>query len=109
MSFKRRVRSNVATSSRWLMTSSALASSLLAFSGTAHAQGIDKCDPARQLTRAEVLLDLELWRRAGVDKYEKQASYGVDVDAYDAAYKEYLRLRSAHRPLADAAKACGNR
>lgn len=49
-----------------------------------------------RLTRAEVVADLALWRRAGVDRYDVLAhSYGLEKEAYRAAYQEYLRLRNS--------------
>lgn len=48
------------------------------------------------LSRAEVIADLALWRRAGADRYEGLSrSYGLETQAYDAAQQEYLRLRQS--------------
>lgn len=48
------------------------------------------------LSRAEVIADLALWRRAGADRYEGLSrSYGLETKAYDAAQQEYLRLRQS--------------
>ena len=47
-----------------------------------------------ELSRAEVIADLVLWQRAGADRYEFLAhSYGLETQAYQDAYQEYLRLR----------------
>ncbi|MPT54307.1 MULTISPECIES: hypothetical protein [Delftia] len=46
-------------------------------------------------SRAEVMADLALWRRAGVDRYEVlSTSYGMESEAYRLAHQEYLRLRN---------------
>lgn len=48
------------------------------------------------LSRAEVIADLALWRRAGLDRHaEISISYGVETQEYRAAYQEYLRLRNS--------------
>ena len=50
------------------------------------------------LTRAEVVADLALWRRAGLDRYEVLAtSHGLETQAYRAAQQEYLRLRNSEQ------------
>lgn len=50
------------------------------------------------LTRAEVVADLALWRRAGLDHYEVLAtSHGLETPAYQAAHQEYLRLRNSEQ------------
>jgi len=47
------------------------------------------------LTRAEVVADLALWRRAGVDRVAPLwLSHGLEPDAYQSAQQEYLRLRN---------------
>ncbi|MBK1685912.1 hypothetical protein CKO37_00135 [Rubrivivax gelatinosus] len=56
-------------------------------------------------TRAEVKADLALWKRAGVDRYETEASYGFNTEAYKRAYQEYLRLRASEEFLAEVKKA----
>ncbi len=49
---------------------------------------------ASQVTRAEVIADLHLWQRAGVDRYAEVQQYGLETQEYQAAYAEYLRLRN---------------
>ncbi|WCM89471.1 DUF4148 domain-containing protein [Acidovorax sp. NCPPB 3576] len=64
----------------------------------AHAQNTpgETAEKEGPLTRAEVIADFALWRRAGVDRYDVLAhSYGLEKEAYHAAYQEYLRLRSS--------------
>ena len=74
-----------------------LATVALSVCFTAHAQGKDNspAQKTRALSRAEVIADLALWRRAGVDRYAMSMSYGVETEAYQAAYQEYLRLRNS--------------
>lgn len=48
-----------------------------------------------ETSRAEVIADLVLWRRAGVDRYAYASSYSLDNEAYQAAYANYLRLRNS--------------
>lgn len=53
---------------------------------------------AAGLSRAEVVADLALWRRAGLDRHEVLASsYGLETATYRAAYQEYQRLRSSEQ------------
>lgn len=56
-------------------------------------QGATNKPQAANLTRAEVIADLVLWRRAGVDQYAAPYSYQLETEAYEKAYQEYLRLR----------------
>ncbi|MDA8522896.1 DUF4148 domain-containing protein [Acidovorax sp. NCPPB 4044] len=54
--------------------------------------------PGTELSRAEVIADLALWRRAGMDRYETLSlSYGMETQAYRAASEEYLRLRNSEQ------------
>lgn len=47
------------------------------------------------LTRAEVLADLALWKRAGVDRFWRgEATPDIYSPEYKAAFSEYVRLRS---------------
>lgn len=47
------------------------------------------------LTRAEVLADLALWKRAGVDRYWRgEETPDIYSPEYKAAFSEYFRLRS---------------
>ncbi|MBB1650500.1 MULTISPECIES: DUF4148 domain-containing protein [Delftia] len=58
------------------------------------------------LSRAEVIADLALWRRAGLDRHaEISISYGVETQEYRAAYQEYLRLRNSEAFQAEVRKA----
>ena len=51
-----------------------------------------------ELTRAEVVADLALWRHAGLDRYEVLAtSHSLETPAYRAAQQEYLRLRNSQQ------------
>lgn len=70
-----------------------------AFAMPAQAQAQERTATQQQqptLSRAEVIADLALWRRAGADRYEGLSrSYGLETQAYDAAQQEYLRLRQS--------------
>lgn len=55
------------------------------------AKTVQKAD----IARAEVIADLALWRRAGVDRYAYANSYSLDNEAYQAAHQQYLRLRNS--------------
>lgn len=47
------------------------------------------------LSRAEVLADLALWKRAGVDRFWRgEATPDIYSPEYKAAFSEYVRLRS---------------
>ncbi|MDF8361181.1 DUF4148 domain-containing protein [Achromobacter anxifer] len=47
------------------------------------------------LTRAEVLADLALWKRAGVDRFWRgEETPDIYSREYKAAFAEYYRLRS---------------
>lgn len=68
-------------------------------SGTALAQQAPSTaltDPyGAPLTRAEVLADLALWKRAGVDRFWRgEATPDIYSPGYKAAFSEYVRLRS---------------
>jgi hypothetical protein len=60
------------------------------------------------LSRAEVVADLALWRRAGVDRYIIAHSYSLETQAYRDAYQEYLRLRNSEQFQAEVQKALKN-
>lgn len=61
------------------------------------------------LSRAEVVADLVLWRRAGLDRYEVLAtSHGLETPAYRAAYREYQRLRGSEQFQIEVRKALKN-
>ncbi len=65
--------------------------------GMAHAAGNDIVDmptvSASTLSRAEAVADLNLWRRAGADRYADDARYGLNVAAYEDAVAQYQSLR----------------
>lgn len=65
--------------------------------GLAHATGNDIVDMPAVSTctqsRAEALADLNLWRRAGADRYAEDARYGLNVAAHEAAVAQYQSLR----------------
>lgn len=73
----------------------------LAFSASftvhSHTSEEPKNKPSTGLSRAEVIADLALWRRAGVDRYEPIARYGIEIKEYRDAYQEYLRLRNSEQ------------
>jgi hypothetical protein len=48
---------------------------------------------ASSLSRAEAVADLNLWRRAGADRYADDARYGMNVAAYEEAVAQYQSLR----------------
>ncbi len=49
----------------------------------------------RQLTRAEVLADLEMWKRAGLQKlHEGGETPDTFSSEYRSAYAEYIRMRN---------------
>ncbi|WP_445656495.1 DUF4148 domain-containing protein [Achromobacter sp. NCFB-sbj8-Ac1-l] len=49
----------------------------------------------QSLTRAEVLADLALWKRAGVDRFWRgEATPDIYSPEYQAAFSEYVRLRT---------------
>jgi len=79
----------------------AIATALIfAASFTAHSQPKeDKPTHGKTgLTRAEVIADLALWRRAGLDRYEVLSrSYSLETPAYLAAQEEYQRLRNSEQ------------
>lgn len=63
---------------------------------------------ASQTTRAEVIADLNLWRRAGADRYAQEATeYQTNVQAYEQALAEYRRLRNGPAFAAEVAKVLG--
>ncbi|GAB2817249.1 hypothetical protein GCM10027276_18060 [Comamonas piscis] len=67
----------------------------LGLAAPSHAAGNPPDQAAPALSRAEVLADLALWRRAGVERYAKLLSYGPDTEEYRSAYQEYVRLRNS--------------
>lgn len=50
----------------------------------------------RALTRAEVLADLEMWNRAGLNKYPSSHGYPeiTQTSEYQNSLREYRRLRN---------------
>lgn len=65
------------------------------FTTPSFAQGDPSQKQDSRISRAEVIADLALWRRAGVDRYELARSYSVETEQYRVAYAEYLRLRNS--------------
>ncbi|WP_454695338.1 DUF4148 domain-containing protein [Achromobacter aegrifaciens] len=69
-------------------TGAALAQSAPLSAGSANPYG-------PSLTRAEVLADLALWKRAGVDRFWRgEETPDIYSPEYKAAFTEYFRLRS---------------
>ncbi|WP_159914784.1 hypothetical protein [Pantoea sp. 18069] len=90
-----------------LATSLALS---LAFILPVHAQekSVEKRDAAT--SRAEVVADLALWRRAGLDRSEPlHSSYSLQSSEYGAAHQEYLRLRASDEFQREVQKALAQR
>lgn len=56
------------------------------------------------LSRAEVVADLRLWRRLGLDSYATHASYSVNLPLYDLALARYQALRSGPAFAAEVAE-----
>jgi len=69
------------------------------FAGTAMAGEIypqPSQEEGRPVTRAEVLADLEMWNRAGMNRYPREDTY-PDIrqnSEYQKSLREYRRLRS---------------
>ena len=84
---------------RGLASLACAAALLSSFAASAAAPADRAATPAPAgLSRAEVVADLVLWRRAGLDRYEVLAtSHGLETPAYRAAYREYQRLRSSEQ------------
>ncbi len=78
------------------------------FAAYAQPQGDTAKKSSEALSRAEVIADLALWRRADVDHYELARSYHLETQAYQAAHQEYLRLRSSEQFALEVQKALGN-
>ncbi|WP_149357028.1 hypothetical protein [Comamonas testosteroni] len=53
-------------------------------------------EEGRHIPRAEVLADLEMWNRAGMDRYRTEESYTnmTQNTEYQKSLREYRRLRS---------------
>lgn len=61
------------------------------------------------LSCAEVIADLNLWRRAGAEQFAEQAHYyQLDQAAYEQAVAEYRRLRSGPAFAQEVAKVLAN-
>lgn len=84
---------------RGLASLACAAALLSSFAASAAAPADRAATPAPAgLSRAEVVADLVLWRRAGLDRYEILAtSHGLETPAYRAAYREYQRLRNSEQ------------
>ena len=66
------------------------------FAAYSQPQDAPKAPSDAALSRAEVIADLALWRRAGMDRHAViSISYGIETQDYRAAYQEYLRLRNS--------------
>lgn len=91
------MNSNRTAQAKSLSATLALTASLLLAAALpqAHAEEFDLPKPtASQLSRAEVIADLHLWQRAGVDRYVEAQQYGMETREYQAAFAEYQRLRN---------------
>jgi len=100
----------------WVTTLAAALATIALFASPAHAQPQtqtqDSAAKPQQpaLSRAEVIADLALWRRAGADRYETLSrSYGIETQSYDRAYEEYVRLRQSDAFQAEVQKAADKR
>ena len=77
---------------------SSLTSLLLVAAAVAHADGMPSAPPIAlsSVARAEVLADLQVWQRAGMDKLEAgEAGPEVFGERYRAALATYVALRNA--------------
>lgn len=61
----------------------------------AHAETTATGVSGSQLSRAEVIADLRLWQRAGVDRFVDVQEYGLQTSEYQKAFAEYQRLRNS--------------
>lgn len=67
----------------------------LAAAGTVLAQDAAPQAPTGQLSRVEVVADLNLWKRVGIEAYTNRGdSYEFFNPAYERALAEYQRLRN---------------
>lgn len=55
--------------------------------------------PARPLTRAEVIADLRLWQRAGLNRFDNPYLQDVFDEAYQQALQRYFKLRNGQEYL----------
>lgn len=96
---------------RRLLAASALALGTLAAGQASAFEGDAEPAPAagqRAVTRAEVIADLNLWRRAGADRHADEATlYQVNVQAHEQAVAEYRRLRASPDFAAEVARLRG--
>ena len=81
----------------------------LAAAGTVLAQGATPQAAPTGLTRAEVIADLNLWKRAGLHTYQSGESQEMFNPAYERALAEYQRLRSGPEYLAEVRRVAGER
>lgn len=98
----------------WATTLAAALATVALFASPVHAQTQTPDSAAKPqqpaLSRAEVIADLALWRRAGADRYETLSrSYGIETQSYDRAYEEYVRLRQSDAFQAEVQKAADKR
>lgn len=75
----------------------------------AHEAGYDAGATTSQLSRAEVIADLMLWKRAGLDTYERNEYVDTTSPAYQRALAEYRSLRSGPEYLAEVRRIASER
>lgn len=76
-----------------------------ALAPSAWAQPAQTPDAAEHaLTREEVIADLTLWRRAGLDNYEQSEAFNPYDSEYLKAKKVYLQWRSGNEYSAELAR-----
>jgi len=73
----------------------------------AHAEYDLPATTTSQLSRAEVIADLHLWQRAGVDRFSDVQEYGLQTSEYQKAFAEYQRLRNSPAFAAEVARVKG--
>ena len=49
---------------------------------------------AKSLTRQEVIADMAMWQRAGLDRFTEPEIQAIYMDEYQAALRQYQALRS---------------
>jgi hypothetical protein len=83
----------------------------LAAAGSALAQEATPDQPVitSQLSRAEVIADLNLWKRAGVEAYVGGEADSTLTPGYQQALAEYRRLRSGPEYLAEVRRVADQR
>lgn len=82
----------------------------LAAAGTVLAQDSTAVAPTTsKLTRAEVIADLSLWKRAGLQAYQGGESHDTFSPAYERSLAEYQRLRNGPEYLAEVRRIANER